>query len=36
LLDGRAVQKDLVTKEGQPYKAWVQLDFNTKDKNNTF
>jgi len=22
LLDGRAVQKDLVTKEGQPYKAW--------------
>ena len=36
LLDGRAVQKDLVTKEGQPYKAWVQLDFNTKDKNNNF
>ncbi len=36
LLDGRAVHKDLVTKEGQPYKAWVQLDFNTKDKNNNF
>ncbi len=35
LLDGRAVQKDLVTKEGQPYKG-VQLDFNTKDKNNNF
>jgi hypothetical protein len=34
LLDGRAVQKDLVTKEGQPYKAWIQLDFDNKDKNN--
>jgi hypothetical protein len=34
LLDGRSVQKDLVTKEGQPYKAWLQLDFETKDKNN--
>ena len=36
LLDGRAVQKDLVTKEGQPYKAWVQLDFENKDKSNNF
>ena len=36
LLDGRAVQKDLVTKEGQPYKAWMQLDFEKKDKNNNF
>jgi hypothetical protein len=36
LLDGRAVHKDLVTKEGQPYKAWVQLDFENKDKNNNF
>ncbi len=36
LLDGRAVHKDLVTKEGQPYKAWVQLDFEKKDKNNNF
>ena len=36
LLDGRAVHKDLVTKEGQPYKAWVQLDTNSKDKNNNF
>ena len=34
LLDGRAVHKDLVTKEGQPYKAWIQLDFENKDKNN--
>lgn len=36
LLDGRAVHKDLVTKEGQPYKAWIQMDFETKDKNNNF
>lgn len=36
LLDGRAVHKDMVTKEGQPYKAWIQLDFENKDKNNNF
>ena len=36
LLDRRAVLKDLVTKEGQPYKAWMQLDFENKDKNNNF
>jgi hypothetical protein len=36
LLDGRAVHKDLVTKEGQPYKAWIQLDPASKDKNNNF
>ncbi len=36
LLDGRAVQKDLITKEGQPYKAWMQLDFENKDKKNNF
>jgi hypothetical protein len=36
LLDGRAVHKDLTTKEGQPYKAWIQLDFEDKDKNNNF
>jgi len=36
LLDGRAVHKDLVTKEGQPYKAWMQLDPVNKDKNNNF
>lgn len=34
LLDGRAVHKDLVTKEGQPYKAWLQLDTGNIDKNN--
>ncbi len=36
LLDGRAVHKDLVTKEGQPYKAWTQLNFENKDKNNNY
>lgn len=36
LLDGRAVHKDLVTKEGAPYKAWTQLDFANKDKYNNF
>jgi hypothetical protein len=34
LLDGRAVFKELANKEGQTYKAWVQLDFNNKDKSN--
>ncbi len=34
LLEGRAVHKELTTKEGQSYNAWVQLDFNAKDKNN--
>lgn len=33
LLDGRAVHKELTNKEGQEYKAWLQLDFdNKKDK----
>ncbi|MBX2896843.1 MAG: hypothetical protein KF763_15460 [Cyclobacteriaceae bacterium] len=36
LLDGRAVNKDLNTKEGQPYNAWVQLDFQEKDKNDNY
>lgn len=36
LLDGRAVHKDLVTKENVPYKAWLQLDFENKDKHNNF
>lgn len=30
LLDGRAVSKDLVTKDGNEYKAWLQLDFENK------
>lgn len=33
LLDGRAVHKDLVSKDGQEYKAWLQLDFNAKKEN---
>lgn len=33
LLDGRAVHKDLVTKEGQPYKAWLQLNPEVKGNN---
>lgn len=36
LLSGRAVNKDLENKEGQPFNAWVQLDFNEKDKNDNF
>ena len=34
LLEGRAVHKELTTKEGQEYKAWVQLDFDKMDKHN--
>jgi hypothetical protein len=34
LLEGRSVFKELANKEGQTYKAWIQLDFNNKDKNN--
>ncbi len=33
LLDGRAVYKELVNKEGEKYQAWMQLDFNQKDPN---
>ena len=32
LLSGRAVNKDLVNKEGEKYNAWIQLDFSQKDK----
>lgn len=34
LLDGRSVHKELTTKAGEPYRAWIQLDFDKKDKNN--
>src|SRR5690606_20297542 len=34
LLEGRSVHKELTTKEGQEYKAWVQLDFSKMDKHN--
>lgn len=36
LLDGRSVHKELLNKEDQPYKAWIKLDFESKDKNNNF
>lgn len=32
LLQGRAVYKDMVNKEGQPFKAWQKLNFDEKDK----
>jgi hypothetical protein len=36
LLEGRSVFKELTTKDGEAYKAWIQLDFSKKDKNNNF
>jgi hypothetical protein len=36
LLNGRAVNTDLVNKEGQKYNAWVQLDFSEKDVSGSF
>ena len=36
LLSGRAVNKDLNNKEGQPYNTWLQLDFQEKDKNDNY
>jgi hypothetical protein len=36
LLQGRAVLKELSNKEGEAYKAWIQLDFSKKDKHNNF
>ena len=34
LLEGRSVFKELTNKAGDPYKAWIQLDFANADKNN--
>ena len=34
LLEGRAVYKKLENKDGQRYHAWLQLDFEKRDKNN--
>ena len=34
LLEGRPVFKELSNKAGEPYKAWIQLDFENKDKHN--
>ena len=36
LLNGRAVHKELTSKEDQKYKAWIQLDFSAKDKNGNY
>jgi hypothetical protein len=36
LMEGRAVNKDLTTKEGQVYNAWVQMDFKEADNNGNF
>lgn len=36
LLSGRAVNKDLTTRDDQKYNAWLQLDFTEKDKNDNF
>lgn len=36
LLDGRAVHKDMVTKEGQAYKGWLQLDFGEQNKDGNY
>lgn len=36
LLSERSVNKDLKTKEGKEYNAWLQLDFSEKDKNDNY
>ena len=36
LLEGRAVNKDLVNKDGEKYNAWVQLDFSKKEEKGNF
>lgn len=36
LLDGRAVYKELVNAEGQPYRAWLQLDTSNKDQTGNY
>lgn len=36
LMNGRAVYRELATKEGEKYKAWVQLDFKNTDKYGNF
>ncbi|KAA5548124.1 hypothetical protein [Adhaeribacter rhizoryzae] len=36
LLNGRAVNKDLLNKEGQIYNAWLQLDFKQTEPNGNF
>lgn len=36
LMEGRAVNKDLTSKEGQVYNSWVQMDFKEADNNGNF
>jgi len=36
LVSGRAVNKDLATKEGQIYNAWLQIDFKENDKSGNY
>ena len=36
LMEGRAVNKDLTSREGEVYNAWVQLDFKDADSNGNF
>lgn len=36
LLQGRAVEKQLVNRQGEPYRAWVQLDFKNTDQEGNF
>lgn len=36
LLSGRAVNKNLVNKEGQKYNGWIQLDFSNKDEHGNY
>jgi hypothetical protein len=35
-MSGRAVNKDLINKEGQVYNAWVQMDLKETDKNGNY
>ena len=36
LMEGRAVNKDLTSKEGQVYNSWVQMDFKEADNSGNF
>lgn len=36
LMDGRSVNKDLKTKEGEVYNAWLKLNFKESDSNSNF
>src|ERR1044071_3286238 len=36
LMNGRAVNKDLTSKEGQVYNAWIQMDFKQTENNGNY